>query len=107
MTVKFNGVTLHGTLRFEPGVAYAFEDEDAEPYFKAAGWAEDSDEEPVRTFTKGEIDIDPNTVFGTTEHPHYGKRVKDVMDGKLEAQTFVAPAADTADTPSKSSKKGE
>lgn len=66
MAIKFitPGIVKHGTLTFSPGVSYAFEDKDAEPYFIGAGWAETTKDDPVHTFTLGEIDIDPATVFG-------------------------------------------
>ncbi len=66
MAIKFTtaGVVKHGKHSFAPGVPYAFEDADAEPYFIAAGWAERTKEPSVHTFTLGEVDIDPATVFG-------------------------------------------
>jgi len=66
MAIKFTtaGIVKHGKLSFAPGVAYAFEDKDAEPYFIAAGWAEATHDAPVHTYSLGEIDIDPATVFG-------------------------------------------
>ena len=64
--IKFTtaSVVKHGKHSFAPGVSYAFEDEDAEPYFIAAGWAAKTKEPPVHTFTLGEVDIDPETIFG-------------------------------------------
>lgn len=66
MAIKFatTGVVKHGKLSFAPGISYAFEDPDAEAYFIAAGWAARTKDAPVHTFTLGEIDIDPATVFG-------------------------------------------
>jgi len=65
MAVKFHSPTLHGTIRFVPGVPLAFEDPDAEDYFEAAKFADYTDEEPVMTYGLGEVDIDPETVFGS------------------------------------------
>ncbi len=42
MTIKFNQTVRHGRLEFNPDTPLAFEDKDAEPYFIAAGWAEES-----------------------------------------------------------------
>lgn len=82
MAIKFTtpGVVKHGKLSFAPGVAYAFEDPDAEPYFIAAGWAAKTKEAPVHTFTLGEIDIDPATVFGSGD-----KKGQPVLPAKAEA----------------------
>lgn len=63
MAIKFTKLVKHGRFAFAPGVSYAFEDADAEPYFKAAGWAEDTADAPVMTLTLGEVDIDPATIF--------------------------------------------
>lgn len=62
MAVVFSKRTLHGKCELMPGVPYGFEDEDAEPYFLALGWAEKTKDEPVRVYSKGEIDIDPLTI---------------------------------------------
>ena len=70
MTIVFHGRTKHGPLDLLPGVPVAFEDVDAAPYFIAAGWAVETDEDPVVTYDIGTIDIDPDTVFAET-----GKRV--------------------------------
>lgn len=82
MAIKFttSGVVKHGKLSFAPGVAYAFEDPDAEPFFIAAGWAERTKDKPVHTFTLGEIDIDPATVFGGGD-----KKGQAVLPAKAES----------------------
>lgn len=64
MSIKFSSPTLHGTAKFAPGISTAFEDADAEPYFIAAFGAETTDEPPVMTYSLGEVDIDPQTIFG-------------------------------------------
>lgn len=81
MAIKFTtaGIVKHGKQSFAPGVPYAFEDADAEPYFIAAGWAAPTKEKPVHTFTLGEIDIDPATVFGGGD-----KRGQPVLPAKAE-----------------------
>lgn len=60
-SIIFNQAVKHGRIQFIPGVAVAFEDADAVPYFVAAGWAEASDEEPKHTYPLGEVDVDPLT----------------------------------------------
>lgn len=65
MAVKFHSPTLHGTTRFVPGVPLGFEDPDADEYFERAGFAVPTDEDPVITYGVGEVDIDPQTVFGS------------------------------------------
>lgn len=62
MALKFHKLTRHGKFELLPGVAYGFEDEDAEPYFLALGWAESTNDEPARVYAIGEIDIDPLTI---------------------------------------------
>ena len=62
MAIQFHKRTLHGGFEMLPGVAYGFEDADAEPYFLALGWAEATDAAPARVYAIGEIDIDPLTV---------------------------------------------
>lgn len=66
MAVKFSGPTKQGVNTFVPGVALAFDDTDAEPYFIAAGWASDTDDAPVMTYPVGTVHIDPGTVFAGT-----------------------------------------
>lgn len=73
MSIIFNQAVKHGKSQFFPGVPVAFEDEDAAPYFLAAGWADETDQSPLHTYSKGEIDIDPETVFGSGEK--IGQRV--------------------------------
>lgn len=71
--IKFNQRVKHGRLDFHPKLVYGFEDPDAAPYFKACGWAEDSDEEPDVTISIDELDIDPVTVFGH-DHDELGRK---------------------------------
>lgn len=73
MAIKFTSPTKHGAITFVPGVSLAFEDKDAEPYFIAAGFAEVTKDKPVMTYAQGEVDIDPETVFG--DGPNKGKLV--------------------------------
>lgn len=63
MAIVFSELVKHGTFQFAPGVVYAFEDPDAEPYFVACGWASVTTDPAVVTVTLGEIDIDPETVM--------------------------------------------
>lgn len=77
-TVIFSGETKHGRNRFPANVAIRFEDPDAAPYFVKCGWAEFSDKEPQMTFTEGEVEVDPETVFNET-----GLKVADaVLNGE-------------------------
>lgn len=48
-------------------MAYAFEAPAHAEYFKAAGWAADTDQDPVMTIGADEIHIDPETTFGSGE----------------------------------------
>jgi len=73
MAIKFTSPTRHGTITFVPGVALAFEDKDAEPYFIAAGFAEATKDEPMMTYALGDVDIDPETIFA--DGPNKGKLV--------------------------------
>ncbi len=68
--IKFWFPVKHGRHLFVPNVPLAFEDEDAVPYFLAAGFADASDDEPVMTYPKSSIDIDPETISAAT-----GKKV--------------------------------
>lgn len=62
--IKFNQKVLHGRLCFFLKLSYGFEDPDAAPFFKAAGLAEDSTDEPDQIITIEELDIDPLTRHG-------------------------------------------
>lgn len=73
MSIIFTGPTKHGAQTFAPSVPLAFEDEGAEAYFVAAGFAKDSKAEPVMTFPAGSVDIDPTTVFA--DGPNKGQLV--------------------------------
>jgi len=74
MAIKFHAPTKHGAHAFAPGVAYAFEDDGAEPYFLAAKFAEETDDDAVVVMPAGSIEVDPETVFGTNG-VDLGKRV--------------------------------
>ena len=73
MSIIFTGPTKHGAQTFAPSVPLAFEDEGAEDYFKAAGWAEPTKEEAVMTYPAGTVEIDPTTVFA--DGPNKGQLV--------------------------------
>ena len=75
MTIKFTGRTLHQQHEFLPGPALAFEGERVEEYFINAGWAEETDDEPARTYSEDECSVDPETTFGTAGHERLGERV--------------------------------
>lgn len=83
MAVKFSRRTLHGRFELLPGVPYAFEDEDAEPYFLTLGWAEATEEEPLRTYARGEIDIDPLTIRASNGKYVMPDRAKAEVDRRL------------------------
>lgn len=73
MAVKFNQAVRHGTAQLLPDVAVAFEDSDADAYFIGMGWAASTTDAPVYTYSKDEVSIDPETVFG--DGPNKGKPV--------------------------------
>ena len=77
--IKFKSRTKHGKSDFHPGVKYGFEDPDAAPYFKAAGWAEDATGKADVVVTLGEVDIDPETRFGGG--PKRGAKVMEAARG--------------------------
>lgn len=93
MAIKFNQRVKHGGHDFHPGVAYSFDDADAEPYFKICGWAEDTDDDPAVTFTAGEVDIDPCTIWADGANKHkfvMPERAADARGMTLEdAQAYV------------------
>jgi len=67
MPIKFKEAVKHGTNTFPPTVALAFEDDRAEEYFVAAGWAEQTDDDPIMApYPEGTVTIDPDTVFAGT-----------------------------------------
>ena len=70
---RFGGMVKHGRLAFTPGPVYGFEDPDAVPYFEAMGWATATDDPADFEIPLGELDIDPETVFG--DGPRKGQRV--------------------------------
>ena len=75
MTVKFKGpgITRHGRLMIAPAVATSFEDPNAEEYFVAMGWAEETNEAPVVEYPEGSVEVDPETVFA--DGPKKGQKV--------------------------------
>lgn len=73
MAIIFNQSILHDRTRLMPGVALAFEDPDAEGYFVAAGWAEATKKDPVHTYSKDEIVVDPATTHA--DGPNKGQLV--------------------------------
>lgn len=75
MTIKFTGAVKHQQFEFLPGSPLAFEGDRVEEYFLSAGWAEETDDEPVRTFSAEEVTVDPETVFGTVGHEKAGQPV--------------------------------
>lgn len=78
--IKFKGLTKKDRLAFVPGTAYAFEDPAAVPYFKACGWADDTDDEPVVTIGLGELSFDdPDAYIGGG--PNKGRKVSDLIAG--------------------------
>lgn len=66
MAVIFNQAVKHGTLQLIPGSPVAFDDDRAEEYFVAAGWAETTGSEPAFTFPEGSVSIDLDTVNAAT-----------------------------------------
>lgn len=76
MAIKFKSLTRHGSLAFSPLLATAFEDDRAEDYFVAAGWAERTDEPPLVTYPVGSVEVDPSTVFA--DGPNRGQLVMEV-----------------------------
>lgn len=82
MAVKFlgPGVTKQNRLIIAPQVPTEFEDEHAEDYFIAMGWAEETNETPVVTYPEGSVEIHPLTVYA---------------DGDKKGQ-YVLPARATA-----------
>jgi len=74
MAIKFNQTVKHGRLQFSPGLIYAFEDENAEPYFIKLGWAEKVKGNAEYTYSKDDVEIDVETVVGTNG-PDTGAKV--------------------------------
>ena len=77
MAIKFNQPVKHGRHLFTPGATVSFKDKDAEAYFKAAGWATASRAKVQHTYSAGEVEIDPETVFATGN-----KRGQRVLGGR-------------------------
>lgn len=63
MPIKFKELVRHDGLQLGAGVSTAFEDERAEEYFIAAGWAEATTDAPQVTYPKGSLRIDQSTIF--------------------------------------------
>lgn len=78
MSIIFRTPTRHGRHTFVPGTPLGFEDPDAEPYFIAAGFADDSTEEPKYVYPLDAVDIDPQTTFA--DGPNKGQLVMDTDD---------------------------
>lgn len=76
MAIEFNSLTRHGTREFLPNVALAFP-ADVEDFFIKAGFAKQTDAEPVHTYEEGEVEFDPET--------------RNNVDGKLVVDNVEAP----------------
>lgn len=61
MAIKFKEPVRQSGQQLIPGVSLAFEDANAEAFFVAAGWAEETTEDPVHTYPEGSFEIDPDT----------------------------------------------
>lgn len=70
---RFNGLTKHGRLAFNRGVAYGFKDPDAIPYCKGMNWGEETEEEPEIVIAAADFEVDKDTVFA--DGPLKGQRV--------------------------------
>jgi len=86
MAVRFTTSYRHGAIEFLPGVSIAFEDPDAETFFKKVGAATSTDDPPVRTYSSDEVDIDPATIFPD------GTKVADCEVGEHTQHMRVAAA---------------
>lgn len=73
MALKFKETIKHGRETILPGVAVAFEDTNAEPYFSALGWAETTSDAPVHTYSAEAVAIDPDAVFA--DGPDKGRKI--------------------------------
>lgn len=73
MAIIFNQAVKHGPHQFFPGVPVAFEDDRAEEYFVAAGWADAAGDAPIHTYHAGSVEVDPETVIAST-----GRKVLEV-----------------------------
>ncbi|MBA2720089.1 MAG: hypothetical protein H0U52_12765 [Chloroflexi bacterium] len=74
--ISFREPVKHGRVLLPMNTPVAFEDPDAAPYFLNAGWASETAEEPVLTYSAEEIEVDPETVHANT--------TRKVMDGPLD-----------------------
>jgi hypothetical protein len=61
------GVIKQDRLLLAPSVSTAFNDEHAEDYFIAMGWATETNDEPTVTYPEGSVTVDPKVVFGSGE----------------------------------------
>lgn len=66
MAIEFNQVVKHGRIQFFPGVSVAFDDPRADAYFTTLGWASESSNPPVHTYSAEEVEIDPETRVAQT-----------------------------------------
>jgi hypothetical protein len=74
MAIIFSERYRHQGFEFLPGISLAFDDPDAEPFFKKLGLAADTADPPLRIYAQEEINIDPDTVFAD------GQKVSDAAD---------------------------
>lgn len=79
MAVKFKAAAKKNGQTFIPGVAMAFEDDDAEGYLVRAGFAEEAKEDPVVTFPVGTWPVDTDTTFADGDQK--GRKVMEGTDG--------------------------
>lgn len=93
MSVIFNQIVREGRNILMPGVVLAFEDPDAEPYFVAMGWAEQTDAEPVMTYTQDEVSVDPLARSAETGKYVLPERAVEMEAGQQGEQ--VAPEEST------------
>lgn len=89
-SVILRGVWEQGHMVLLPGVPVAFDDPDAVPFFKALGFAEDSDLPPVYVYSQAQVDIDPRTTIGGLEDARHGKPV---LENPIKSAADYAAAA--------------
>jgi hypothetical protein len=110
MTIKFKDPVKHGVPvhnEFLPGIPLAFEDPDTEPYFIGAGWAETTNENPLKTYSQDEVSVEPDT----TRHSESGLMMREILDadGDIEKAkaTRSAKAKSDAEALAAEEKKGQ
>lgn len=91
MTVIFKGRTLQDKLDLFPSVPIAFDDEGAEDYFCAAGWADKTDKEPMATYPVGSVNVDPLAV-----HAESGKHVQPELAAIVISAQIAGTSVDTS-----------